>query len=107
MEYVDYLFKVLNSPYGGALVSAFFGLVAQQFSYNGLALITETSKKLDEWISEGIGYIVTIAGSLALFFVVNKDIKIFIFNLSLAFALHILYARFVLPWLKKRAKNKS
>lgn len=107
MEFVKYFFDLLNSELGGFIVCAFLGISMQDFAYKGFALHNKTTKKEDDFYSEAIGYLVTFAVAIFLYFKINNDIQIFVFNVCLAFGFHILYARFILPWLKNKAKGKS
>ncbi len=107
MEYVEGFYEFLKSPWGGAVPCAFLGISAQLFSYKGLALVKSTGKKLDEFASEGIGYSVTVAIALLLFFTINKDIMIFLVNISLSFGFHFVFARYINPWLTRKGQGKG
>lgn len=107
MEFVKYFFDLLNSRFGGFIVCAFIGIVCQDIAYKGLALHKGTTQKEDMFYSELIGYLfVTITASF-LYRYVNRDIEIFIYNISLAFGSYMFYAKRVVPWLKNKARGKS
>ena len=107
MEFIEQIYGFLMSPWGGIAPSAFFGITIQLWSYKGLMLSKATGKQADLFISEGIGYLVTILVALLLYFKVNKDIMIFLINSGGGFACHIVFARWIDPWLKRKGKGKQ
>ena len=107
MEFIAEIYKFLMSPWGGIVPSAFFGITMQMWSYKGLLLNDKTGKAADLWISEGIGYITTIGIAAILYFKVNKDVMIFLVNSGGGFAAHIVYAKWINPWLTRKGKGKQ
>ena len=107
MDFIEEVYKFLMSPWGGIAPAAFFGITAQLYSYKGLGLHKGTSNKQDHFISEGIGYLITILVSLFLYFKVNKDVMIFLINSGGGFAAHIVFAKWTNPWLIRKGKGKQ
>ncbi len=107
MEFIQEIYNFLMSPWGGIAPSAFFGITAQLWAYRGLAINKGTNIEWDKFISEGIGYVVTLLIALLLYFKVNKDVMIFLINAGGGFAGHIVFARWINPWLTRKGKGKA
>jgi xanthine/uracil permease len=107
MDLLNWIYEFIKSPYGGALPCAIIGIQMQIFAYKGMALDKSKNKAQDTFYSQAIGYAVTVAIALVLYFKVNNDILMFLMNVGIALAAHLGYARWLDPWLTNKAKKKS